>query len=129
MASLTSLRLRFTLDSTARRPAAAATVFPEVIRQPAKSFVLRGVVVERSLEPGGEKARFHELLQVMAEGGCGEVHLRLDVPGCGAAVPALHDETEGREPYWMPERGELVGVAFQLRHSTTSNYLELAVKC
>ena len=31
-----------------------------------------------------------------------------------AALPALHDETEDREPHGVTERTELLGVAFQL---------------
>jgi hypothetical protein len=62
---------------------------------------------------------------MVAQGGRGHVHMTLDPAGGSAALPALDDKAENREPHRVAESTQLLGMAFQLgRHEvllTNSN--------
>lgn len=55
----------------------------------------------------------NEPLQVVAQGGRRQVHVRLNVACRSAGVAALNYETQYREPDWMAQRAKLLRVAVE----------------
>jgi hypothetical protein len=97
--------------------AALAAVFPEVIRQRADRGKLRAVVVKRSLVAARQQSGFDEALQMMTEGGRGQIDVRLDLACGGPLGAALDDIPEDRKANRVTKGAELFAVSFELwRH-------------
>ena len=71
--------------------------------------------MERPFRAAGEQPAVHEPLQVMAQGGSGQIDVALDVPRRRASVSLLNDVPENGKPNGVPEGAELLRMAVDLR--------------
>src|SRR5690349_17248706 len=101
--------------SAAPRLAALAAVFPEIVGERAKRHVLRGVVVERAFTAGLEKASVDEAFQVVAQRGCRQIHVTLNVTRRRSLIARLDDEPQDGEAHRVAERAQLLGMAVEFR--------------
>jgi hypothetical protein len=92
--------------------ATLATVFPEVIRHGPECCVVGRIIEEFSLGTGSQNARFYEPFEVVAQGRCRELDVRLDITSRCAPILALHHISQNGEANRMAKGTELLGMTF-----------------
>src|SRR5688572_9222234 len=97
--------------------AALAAIFPEKVGQRAERLVVGGVEGELPLAPRCDEPTCDEPIEVVVQGGPGDLELRLEI-GRGHAIRAvLNHLAEDRKAGRMTESSELRGTCIQeLRH-------------
>jgi len=90
------------LSAPASSPELAA-IFPEVVRQKAKSCVIRRVVVKSAFGSSAEQGGVQQALQVMAQGRGWDVHVSLNVSCSSPGLTGLDDKAQRFQSHGMAQ--------------------------
>lgn len=94
-----------------------AAVFPQIVGEPAQAREVGRIKMIGPLRARGQQLGGHESLQMVTQGGGGQLDVCLDLTGGSPVRVALDDEAQDREAHGMAECTQLLGAPLQRVHA------------